>query len=96
MQFRNDTPKAPNINLPIIAHAKNHLWRPVISALNIGVDGFALKAAGAEIDDTDAGFVGLFEEDVLGFEVGVDYFALVEEVDGVEDLEDEASYQVER
>lgn len=61
MQFSNNTSKAPHIDLSVIAHAQYDLWCSIVPALYIGVDGFVLETAGAEINDTNAGFVGLFQ-----------------------------------
>ena len=53
MELSNNAAKGPNINFPIVAHTQNDLRRSVISALNISVNGLALEATGAKVNDPD-------------------------------------------
>jgi hypothetical protein len=54
MELGNDAAKAPDVDFAVIGHAQDDLGGAVVPALDVGVDGLALEAAGAEIDDLDA------------------------------------------
>jgi hypothetical protein len=95
VQFCDDASEAPDVDFAIVGQAEDHFGGAVVPALDVGVDGFVLEAAGAEVDDLDARLVHLLQEDVLGLEVGVDDALPVQEVDAVEQLQDESADEVE-
>ena len=77
MELSNNAAKGPNINFPIVAHTQNDLRRSVISALNISVNGLALEATGAKVNDPDTWLIGFFQQNILRLEIGMDDFALM-------------------
>ena len=54
VQFSDDAAEAPNVEFAIVGQAEDDLGGAVVPALDVGVDGFVLEAAGAEVDDLDA------------------------------------------
>ena len=54
MKFSNNASKAPNINFMVIRDPEDNFRGSIVAALNIGVDGLFLEAAGTEIDHLHA------------------------------------------
>jgi hypothetical protein len=48
------------------------------TTLDVGIDLLVLEAGGTKVDSFDGGFLGMFEEDVLGLEVAM-HHAMVSE-----------------
>lgn len=89
-------PEGPDIDGRGVANPQNDLWSPVESALDVGVELLVLEAAAANIDDPDAAFILFLQENILGLEVTVDDVVLLEESEGLKDLDGEPSNQVMR
>lgn len=59
--------------------AQYHLWRPIVSGLDVCVELLIGEAARPEIDYLDATFVGSLQQNVLGLDIAMDYVVFVEE-----------------
>ena len=80
MKLSDNTAKGPDIYFSVVAHSEDDLRGSVIATLDVSVDGFVFKTAGAEVDDSDSGLVGFLEQDVFRLEIGVDDFALMQKM----------------
>ena len=96
VQLRDYAAEAPDIDFAVVGHAEDYFGGAVVAALDVGVDGFPLEAAWTEIDDLDSRFVHLLQKNVLRFEVRVNNPVTMQEVDSIQQLQHEASDQIER
>ena len=49
-----DASEAPDVYFAVVGKPEDYLRGAVVSALDVGVNGLTLEAAGAEVDDLDA------------------------------------------
>lgn len=54
MEFGYDAAEGPDVDLAVVGQPEDYFRGAVVPALDIGVNGLILEAAGAEIDDLDA------------------------------------------
>ena len=86
--------KRPNINGTRILNSHDNFWSSIVSALNICVYLFALEATRAGINNFNSCFVLLLQQNVLGFEVAVNYFVFFEETESLKDLNCDSSNKI--
>ena len=94
-QLGQDAAKAPHVYGHAVFRSEDHLWRSVESTLDVRVDALVLIAAGAVVDHLDSASAGLFQEDVLRFEVAVNDSIPVEGVEALENGVGEFPHQGE-
>lgn len=76
----------PHVDRVRVLDAQDNLRRAVKSRLDVSVDLLGFEAARAEIDDFDANFALLLDENVFRLEVAVDDLVLPHEVQAHHDL----------
>lgn len=54
MEFGYDAAEGPDVDFAVVGKAEDYLRGAVVSALDVGVNGLILEAAGSEVDDLDA------------------------------------------
>lgn len=69
--FCENAAETPHIDRHVVIHAKNDLWRPVESGLNVRVHFLVLEAAGAKVDHLDRRLGRVLEQDILWLEIAV-------------------------
>ena len=89
VQFVQDAAEGPHVDGRSIRDAQHDLRRPVETRLDVGVYLFVFKAARSKIDDLDARFVDLSQQDVLWLEIAVDDVVLAHVVQRNEYLDGE-------
>lgn len=65
IELVQDTSETPHVNRRVVRNAEHNFGRTVESRLDVSVYFLVLKAATAEVNDLDAGFVDLAQENVL-------------------------------
>lgn len=85
-EFRHNASNTPHINRQAIGHSKYNLGGSVESRLNVRVDLLIFKTTGAEVDDLNLRVHGMGEENVLGLEVAVNDFVLLEHYQAAQEL----------
>lgn len=86
VQLGDEACEAPHVDFGAVLESEDNFGGSVIAALNVCVDLMAVEAAGAEVDQLDAGLLVVLEHHVFWLDVAVDDFVFRKVVEGVEDL----------
>lgn len=89
LEFSQNAPQAPHIDGKRVASSEDDFGSSIISGLQVRINLVPLEAASAEVYDFDTGLGPFAECDVFGFQVTVNYIFLLEEIEGVEELDSE-------
>jgi hypothetical protein len=91
MQFSYNTSKTPYIYFSIVKHSQDNLWSPVITTLNVSINGLSFKATGTKINNFNSWFIHFFEKYIFWFEISMYNFVTMEEVDSIQNLQYKSS-----
>ena len=95
VKFCNYTSETPDIDFSIIWKSKNNFGSSIISALDISVNGLSFKTTRAKINNFDSWFIHLFEQNVLRFQICMNYSMFMKKMNAIENLEHKSSDKIE-
>lgn len=84
-------PKRPHVNCRCVGDPQNYVWCTVKPRLNVSVHSLALETTAAKIYNLDSTLCWIFEQNVLGLEITVDYVILLQILQGVKQLDCETA-----
>ena len=94
VELGHDATEGPHVDGAVVGDAEHDLGCPVESRLDVGVDTLIQESRASKVDDLDPRLVGLFQEDILRLKVTVDDLEHLEVLEGVEQLNCEATDEV--
>lgn len=94
IKFSDDCSEWPHVNSRCVGYSEYDFRRSVESWLDIGVNSLAHETGAAVINDFDARFILLFQEDVLGLEVAMNQVVVLLIFEGLKYLDWKAANQV--
>jgi len=95
-EFKQNATKTPHVNSESVGDPHNYFWSSVKSTLNVSVDLFILKTAGAKVDYFNSRLIYLPKENILRLQVAVDDFVFLHIEEGNENLYGKSLDEIER
>lgn len=96
VKLGENTSHAPHVDRHAIRHPQDDFRGSIEAGLDVGVYFFVFETTRPKIDDFDFGMHGMGEEDILGLEITMDDFVLLEKDKTLEELFSESSDQLQR
>ena len=93
IQLNQDAAEAPHVDARRVRDANYNLRCSVEAGLDVRVDPLIREAGRPEVDYFDSRFIRALQQDILWFQVTVDDVLVAEELERLQDLNGEATYQ---
>ena len=96
VQFSKNATQTPHVDWEPIGHSQDHLGRTVEAGLNVGIHLLVFEATRSEIDNLYLRMHRMAKQDVLRFEIAVDDFLLLQQIERAQHLLGEPPDELDR